>query len=230
MKKRGKFIVLEGIDGSGKDTQFQLLRKRFKKEGYSFLVADFPRYYDSRWGKLVGRYLAGEFGSINQVSPYLTALPYILDEYTWTRDTGAPWIEKGGLIISNRYFTSNVHQIAKLKTSAQKKYRDWLWSAGYKDLGILKPDLVIFVDTPPRVAEELINYKKKRVYLKKQKKDIAEKDWHHQESAYREYKRTVKMNRWWVEVPGVKDHRKDFSKTIHEDIWKIVSSKMLKQR
>ncbi len=230
MKKRGKFIVLEGIDGSGKDTQFQLLRKRFKKEGYSFLVADFPRYYDSRWGKLVGRYLAGEFGSINQVSPYLTTLPYILDEYTWTRDVGVPWIEKGGLIISNRYFTSNVHQIAKLKTSAQKKYRDWSWSAGYKDLGILKPDLVIFVDTAPSVAKELINYKKKRVYLKKQKKDIAEKDWNHQESAYREYKRTVKTNRWWVEVPGVKDHRKDFSKTIHEDIWKIVSSKMLKQR
>lgn len=230
MKKRGKFIVIEGIDGSGKDTQFQLLRKRFRKEGYSFLVADFPRYYDSRWGKLVGRYLAGEFGPINQVSPYFTALPYILDEYTWTRDTGTPWIEKGGLIISNRYFTSNVHQIAKLKTSAQKKYRDWLWSAGYKDLGILKPDLVIFVDTPPHVAEELINYKKKRAYLKKRKKDIAEKDWHHQESAYREYKRTVKMNRRWVEVPGVKDHRKDFSKTIHENIWKMIFSRVLSKK
>lgn len=146
MKKRGKFIVLEGIDGSGKDTQFRLLQKRFKKEGYRFLLADFPRYYDSRWGELVGHFLAGEFGSLKGVSPYLAALPYMLDEYTWTRDIGIPWIEKGGLIISNRYFTSNVHQIAKLKTSSQKKYRDWLWTAGYKDLGILKPDLVIFVD------------------------------------------------------------------------------------
>lgn len=230
MKKRGKFIVLEGIDGSGKDTQFRLLEEKLKKEGYRVLVADFPRYYDSKWGQLAGRFLTGEFGSLEQVSPYLAVLTYMLDEYTWTRDTGLPWIEKGGIILSNRYFTSNVHQIAKLKTSAQKKYRDWLWPAGYKDLGILKPDLVIFVDTPPRVAKELVNTKKKRAYLKTQKKDIQEKKWDHQVSAYREYKRTAKMNRWWVEVSGVKDHRKDFSATIHEDIWKIVTSKILNQK
>ena len=228
MKKRGKFIVLEGIDGSGKYTQFRQLKEKLKKEGYRVLVADFPRYYDSTWGRLVGRFLTGEFGSLKQVSPYLAVLTYMLDQYTWTRDTGLPWIEKGGIILSNRYFTSNVHQIAKLKTSAQKKYRDWLWPAGYKDLGILKPDLVIFVDTPPRVAKELVNFKKKRAYLKKQKKDIQEKDWNHQVDTYREYKRTVKANSWWVEVPGVKDHRKDFSKAIHENIWKIVSSKILK--
>jgi dTMP kinase len=227
MKKRGKFIVLEGIDGSSKNTQYFLLQKRLKKEGYKYLVADFPRYYDSRWGKLIGRYLTGEFGSLKQVSPYLAAPLYMLDQYTWSREIGTPWIEKGGLIISNRYFTSNVHQVAKLKTSSQKKYREWLWPAGYEDLGILKPDLVIFVDTPPEVAKELINYKKKRTYLKKQKKDIAEKDWNHQVSAYREYKRTVKANRWWVEVSGVKNSQKDYKKEIHENIWKIVSAKVL---
>jgi dTMP kinase len=227
MKKRGRFIVLEGIDGSGKNTQFRLLQKRLKKEGHSLLVADFPRYYDSKWGKLVGRFLAGEFGSLKSVNPYLAVLLYMLDEYTWTRETGTPWIEKGGLILSNRYFTSNVHQIAKLRTSAQKKYRDWLWPAGYKDLGILKPDLVIFVDTSPDVAKELVNFKEKRAYLKKQKKDIAEKNWNHQVAAYREYKRTVKANRWWVEVPGVKDSQKDYKKEIHENIWKIVSAKVL---
>ncbi len=228
MKKRGKFIVLEGIDGSSKNTQFFLLQKKLKKEGYKFIVADFPRYYASGWGKLVGRYLAGEFGSLKQVSPYLAAPLYMLDQYTWSREMGVPWIEKGGLILSNRYFTSNVHQIAKLKTSSQKKYREWLWPAGYKDLGILKPDLVIFVDTPPEVAKELINFKKKRAYLKNKKKDIAEKNWKHQVSAYREYKRTVKANRWWVEVPGVQDSRKDYKKEIHENIWKIISSRVQK--
>jgi thymidylate kinase len=151
----------------------------------------------------------------------------MLDQYTRSREIAIPWIEKGGLIISNRYFTSNVHQIAKLKTSAQKKYREWIWPAGYEDLRILKPNLVIFVDTPPGVAKELISFKKKRAYLKKQKKDIAEEDWNHQVLAYREYKRTAKENRWWVEVSGVMNSQKDYKKEIHENIWKIVSSKAL---
>jgi len=227
MKKIGKFIVLEGIDGSGKKTQLKLLEKRLRKLGYRILIADFPRYEGSVWGKLVGRFLTGEFGELKSVSPYLAVLPYMIDEYTWSRDIAKPWMEKGGLILSNRYFTSNVHQIAKQKTIARKKYRDWLWPMGYKELGILKPDLVILIDTPPAVAKKLVHTKKKRLYLKGKKRDIHEKNWHHQLSSYREYKYTTKSNNWWVKVPGVKDHREDFSKIIHEEIWKIVSSKIL---
>lgn len=227
MKKRGKFIVLEGIDGSTKTTQYKLLEKRLRKAGHRVLTVDFPRYYDSTWGELVGRFLTGEFGKIGDVNPYLAVLPYMLDQYTWSREIAISWIEKGGLILSNRYFTSNVHQIAKLKTSAQKKFRNWLWPMGYKKLGILRPDLVIFIDTPPEVAKRLMRSKRKRTYLKKQRKDIHEKDWNHQVSAYREYKRTVKRHKWWVEVPGVKSHKEDYSKIIHSSVWKVVSARLL---
>ncbi len=227
MKERGKFIVLEGIDGSGKTTQFKLLKQRLKNKRYKVLTPDFPRYYKSKWGKLVGRFLTGEFGKLEEVSPYLAVLPYMMDQYTWSRDIGAPWIEKCGWILSNRYFTSNVHQIAKLNTTSQKKYRDWLWPVGYRELGLLKPDLVIFVDTTPEVARKLNLRKGKRAYIKRKKRDIAESHWEHQNAAYREYKRTVRNYSWWVSVSGVKNAERDYSNKIHENIWQIVEEKLL---
>jgi len=222
MTERGKFIVFEGIDGSGKTSQFKLLKQKLKGEIYQLLTPNFPRYYESMWGKLVGRFLTGEFGKLDEVSPYLAVLPYMMDQYTWSRDIGIPWIEKGGLILSNRYFTSNVHQVAKLNTTSQKKYRDWLWPMGYKELGLLKPDIVIFVDTKPPVARKLNLKKGVRVYTKRKKRDIAETHWEHQKAAYREYKRMVRNYSWWISVPGVKDVRNDYRDIIQEDIWNIV--------
>lgn len=223
---QGKFIVIEGIDGSGKTKQFELLKQRLGKK-HELLTTDFPRYYESKWGELVGRFLAGEFGKLEEVNPYLSVLPYMMDQYTWSRDVGAPWVKKGGWILSNRYFTANVHQIAKLKTINQKKYRDWLWPMGYKELGLLKPDLVIFIDTPPEVARKLNLRKGKRAYIKRKKRDIAENHWEHQKAAYREYKRTVAQNREWVSVAGIQNAGLDYSGKIHEDIWQLVEKKLL---
>lgn len=230
MKKRGKFIVIEGIDASGKNTQFKLLLNKLKSLNFKLLTANFPRYYSSTWGKLVGRFLTGEFGELDEVSPYLATLSYMVDQYTWSRDIGIPWIEKGGWILSNRYFTSNVHQIAKLKTRAQKKFREWLWPAGYKDLGILRPDLVIFINTTPGVSKLLIKTKREKAYLKGKREDIAEKHWGHQLAAYREYKKAVKMYDWWVGVSGVKSAKLDYSKAIHQEVWQVLNRKLLKKK
>ncbi len=121
--KKGKFIVIEGIDSSGKGTQFGLLSKRIKKLGKEVLTADFPRYYSSEWGKMVGQFLIGKFGKFENVDPHLAVLPYMIDQYTWARDIGKPWLQKGGTIVLDRYFTSNVHQVAKYNTLKRKKYR-----------------------------------------------------------------------------------------------------------
>ena len=229
MKKRGKFIVIEGIDGSGKTKQFKLLEQRLRGIKNKLITTDFPRYYESKWGELVGRFLTGEFGKLEEVNPYLAVLPYMMDQYTWSRDVATPWIEKGGWILSNRYFTSNVHQIAKLNTATQKKYRDWLWPMGYKELGLLKPDLVIFVDTPPEVARKLNLRKGERAYIKRKKRDIAESHWEHQKAAYREYKRTVAVYHWWESVPGIKNAERDYSNKIHENIWQIIEKRLLRE-
>jgi dTMP kinase len=222
MVKKGKFIVIEGTDSSGKTTQFNLLRRKFEKNGISLLVADFPRYYESIWGEMVGEFLTGKYGDFDEVDPHIFVLPYMIDQYTWSRDVGKPWIEKGGVILSNRYFTSNVHQIAKFKTLARKKFRDWLWEAGYESLGLLKPDLVVFIDVPPKVAKKLIKKKSDRKYLRGRKKDLAERDWGHQEASYREYLLTVERNNNWKKVKCVSEGRLDLPIEIHNRVWKVV--------
>lgn len=219
---QGRFIVIEGTDGSGKTTQLKLLSERFNLLNKKVLFADFPRYYRSPWGKLVGDFLSGKFGKFQDIDPHLAVLTYMLDEYTWSREIGRPWVANGGIILSNRYFTSNVHQIAKLKTIARKKYRNWLWRMGYKELGILKPDMVIFLDVPPQIGRKLIEKKKSRFYLKGKKKDLAEKDISHQKSAYKEYLYTVLHNKDWIRTKCITNGVIDKPEVIHRRIWEIV--------
>ena len=224
--KKGKFIVIEGTDGSGKATQLKLLYKRLRKIISKILLVDFPRYYDSVWGEMVGEFLVGKYGKFEEVDPHLMVLPYMIDQYTWSRDTGKPWIEKGGIILADRYFTSNVHQIAKLKTRAKKQYRDWLWPAGYDDLRIMRPDLVVFLDVPPDISKKLNLQKTERLYLKGKRRDLAERSWRHQELAYIEYLRTVNDNTWWVNVRCTSRGNIDSIDTIHERVWNVVSKKL----
>ena len=103
--ERGKFIVIEGIDSSGKGTQFKLLGRKLKASGKKVLTLDFPRYYTSVWGKMVGEFLIGKFGKFDHIDPHFAVLPYMIDEYTWARDEGRPWLEEGGMILLDRYFT-----------------------------------------------------------------------------------------------------------------------------
>jgi dTMP kinase len=220
--KKGFFIVIEGVDGSGKAMQTKLLKEKFERSGYEILIGDFPRYYTSEWGKLVGRFLTGEFGKLDEVNPHLAVLPYMIDQYVWSRDFAIPWIKGGGIILSNRYFTSNVHQIAKLKGVARKKYRDWLWPMGYEELGILRPDLVLFLDVPPQISLKLNKTKPAREYLKGKKQDIAERRRDHQFAAYKSYLSEVRLNDWWIKVKCVSKGKLDSPEVIHQRVWKVV--------
>jgi len=222
MTKRGKFVVIEGVDGSGKSTQFELLKKKLIKSGYKVKTVDFPRYYSSIWGRMVGKFLKGEYGDFDGVNPYLVVLMYMLDQYTWSRDVGEEILRKGQIILSNRYFTSNVHQIAKLEGKEREEYRRWLWPAGYKHLRLLKPDLVLFLDVEPRIAVLMNKTKRDRKYLKGEKEDEAEKRFYHQKSAYREYLKTVKQFKYWTRVKCMTGRKIDTPKKIHARIWSIV--------
>lgn len=222
MKKKGKFIVIEGVDGCGKTSQFELLYKRLKRGGVSVVKADFPRYYKSHWGKMVGEFLTGKYGDFDSTNSYLVVLLYMLDQYTWSRDVGKKVLESGKWVLSNRYFTSNVHQIAKMRGREKAKYRKWLWPSGYKHLGIIEPDLVLLLDVKPEIAFELNKRKKNRKYLKGKSEDEAEKRFYHQRDAYKEYIRTVEDFKYWKKVKCVSNGKIDTPETIHQRIWKIV--------
>ena len=220
--KRGKFVVIEGVDGSGKTTQFELLKKRLESSGKKVVTADFPRYYDSLWGKMVGNFLKGDYGDFDVTSPYLVTLLYMTDQYTWGRDVGKKLLDSGKNILTNRYFTSNCHQIAKLKGAKAEKFRKWLWSAGYKHLGILEPDLVLFLDVKPKVSFEMNKTKKSRKYLNGKSEDEAEKRFYHQEAAYKEYLKTAKQFKYWRVVKCMKGKNIDTPENIHERVWKTL--------
>jgi dTMP kinase len=196
---KGKFIVIEGIDGAGKGTQTELLVERLKKENREVVVDDYPHYETSFWGKHVGRMLSKEFGNPMEISSYLTVLPYILDEADGSKKIIEPALEKGKMVISNRYFTSNVHQIAKRPENERETYADWLWEAGYNQMGIKKPDLVLVLLVDPPICRENILKKIERNYTRGQAMDAAEEDFNHQMESAKEYKKMAnKEPNLWV--------------------------------
>jgi dTMP kinase len=197
--KKGKFIVIEGTDGSGKKTQLDLLRENLKKCGQAFEVLDFPQYYSNFWGAMVGRFLNGEFGDLDDVSPYLVSPFYMLDQASRGDDI-KNWKKEGKYILSNRYITSSMgHQTAKFPKEEQEEYLRWLLEAGYKWLKVAREDLVIVLYVPPEISAKLVNGKdaKGRKKYLKNKKDIAEKNLEHQEKAAEVYVNLCKRFKHW---------------------------------
>ena len=170
----GKLIVIEGLDGSGKGTQAQLLFDRLVKEGRKVKKINFP-VYSSDSSALVRMYLAGQFGSRpGDVNAYAASSFYAVDRFAsfkadWGKDYSDDYI-----IIADRYTTSNgVHQCSKLPEDEWNSFMDWLYDFEYKKMGIPSPDTVIYLDMSPRVSQKLLT---SRYSGDESKKDIHEKD------------------------------------------------------
>jgi dTMP kinase len=228
MNKRGKFIVIEGIDGSGKGTQTELLVERLKKENKEVVIDDYPHYETSFWGKHAGRMLTGEFGPLFGISPYMAVLPYILDEADGSKKIIGPALEAGKTVVSNRYFTSNVHQIAKKEESEREIYANWLWEAGYNQTGIIKPDLVLVLLVDPLICRENILKKAERNYVKGQVMDQAEENFNHQMETAKEYKKMAqKEPEMWVLIDCCRERKLMSREEINEVIWKELKKRNL---
>lgn len=143
----GKLIVLEGIDGSGKSTQFSLLIKALEKDGTDFRHVVFPRYEESS-SALIRSYLAGDFGkNPGDVSPYAASTFFFVDRYASYKSDWGAYYEAGGTVICDRYTTSNaIHQTAKLPKSEQEAFLRWLYDFEFGLMGLPRPDLVLYMD------------------------------------------------------------------------------------
>ena len=170
----GKLIVLEGTDGSGKSTQFGLLKQRMEREGTAFRTIVFPQYQEPS-SALIRMYLGGEFGQDpNDVNAYAASTFYAVDRYASYRKAWGEYYQKGGLILSDRYTSSNaVHQASKLRGPMRPDFYRWLYDLEYVRFGLPVPDLVLYLDMPTELTEALL---RNREQSTKTHADIHEKD------------------------------------------------------
>ena len=150
-----KVFVIEGVDGAGKSTQIRLLKDFFSEKGYNCEYLHFPRTETPYFGELIARFLRGEFGSLNDVDPYLVAMLYAgdrKDASTVIRN----WLMEGKVVLLDRYTYSNIaYQCAKLpEVSSQDKLMNWIFSLEFNHFAIPQPDLNIFLDVPFAFTEK----------------------------------------------------------------------------
>ena len=170
----GKLIVIEGLDGSGKTTQYELLAKRLQEAGKDFQKVSFPDY-ESDSSALVKMYLAGQFGDKpGDVNCYAASLFYAVDRFASYKSSWGAYYEAGGNILAARYATSNaVHQLPKLPEEEWDSFLEWLTDTEYGKMGIPAPDLCIMLDVPAEVSAKMMT---ERYLGDEGKKDIHEKD------------------------------------------------------
>lgn len=157
---KGRLIVFEGTDGSGKSTQFRLLCERMEAEGLPFQRLIFPQYSEPS-SALIRMYLGGEFGSHpSDVNPYAASTFYAVDRYASWKKVWGGYYQGGGLVLSDRYTTSNaVHQASKLPEGERQAFLDWLFDLEYGRMGLPAPDLVLYLDLPTEVSEKMLRHR-----------------------------------------------------------------------
>lgn len=173
----GKLIVIEGTDSSGKETQTKRLFEKLEEKGLKVKKISFPNY-DSPACEPVKMYLAGAFGEdAMKVNPYPVSTMYAIDRYASFKTDWEKFYNEDGIIVTDRYVTSNmVHQASKIRDlDEKKKYLNWLEDLEYEKMGIPRPDLVIFLNMPTDMAIRLMGERKNKI-TGEEKKDIHERD------------------------------------------------------
>ena len=217
----GKLIVIEGTDGSGKSTQFKLLTSRLEAENRAFQKLVFPQYSEPS-SALIRMYLGGEFGNKpSDVNAYAASAFYAVDRYASYKKVWGQWYEEGGLIVSDRYTTSNaVHQASKEPVEKQPAFLQWLYDFEYSKLGLPAPDLVIYLDVPTDFTEAMM---RRREADTNTTADIHEQDLGYLATCRRTGKAAAEYYGWTV-IQCVRDGKMRSIEDIHEEIYSHIAA------
>ena len=212
----GKLIVIEGTDGSGKSTQFALLTQRLEQENTPFRRLVFPRYAEES-SALIRMYLGGAFGSNpSDVNAYAASAFYAVDRYASYKQDWGKWYEDGGLVLSDRYTTSNaVHQASKETGAQQTEFLKWLYEFEYDKMGLPRPDLVLYLDMPTEQTEQLM---RRREADTNTQADIHEKDLDYLATCRRTGKAAAEHYGWTV-IRCVENGQMRSIEDIHREIY-----------
>ena len=217
-------IVIEGIDGSGKGTQSQLLMDRLAEAGYDVHLFSFPRYME-KFGKLVGRYLNGDFGELDRVHPQLASLLYSLDRFDVKNELEAQLAIRD-VVICDRYVPSNIaHQCARLSDSEEaEELNKFLVDLEYVTFGLPVPNNVIQLDLPVQMAQKLIAKKAGRDYTDKDA-DLHESDANYLGEVRKWYSRASLKGQHavcWNQIRVDRNGHIRSVEDVHQDIWTLV--------
>lgn len=217
---KGKFIVFDGNDGSGKQTQAKLLIERLEKEGHKIRIIDFPRYYNNFFGKFIGECLTGKYGDFIGVDPHIISVIYAADRFESSKEI-KEWLDKGYIVLADRYVSANqIHQGGKIKdVMKRRQFLEWLDQMEYGAFQLPKPDLVVYLDVPVEVSLENLKGK--------QEKYAVEKDQHEADPDFLKNSRecglwlTEQSNSWSAVAcaPGAKMRSIE---DIHEEVYQTV--------
>ena len=217
----GRLIVFEGTDGSGKSTQFARLCQRVSEKGLEFRKLTFPQYAEPS-SALIRMYLGGEFGDKpGDVNPYAASAFYAVDRYASLKKVWGEYYENGGLILTDRYTTSNaVHQGAKCAPGERGDYLRWLDDFEHDKLGLPRPDMVIYLDVPTEASVQMLRAREAQTN--------TTADIHEQDTAYlatcRECAGQAADILGWQRIRCLDENGRLRSiEDIHEEIWALVS-------
>ncbi|WP_196593003.1 dTMP kinase [Pectinatus sottacetonis] len=217
---RGKLIIIEAGDGSGKATQTNKLYTHLQEEHKNVYKVSYPDY-ESESSALVKMYLRGAFGkSANSVNAYAASTFFAVDRYASYRLKWEKNYKEGGIILADRYTTSNmVHQAVKIKEKqARDVFLDWLWDLEFVKMGMPKPDLVIFLDMPPEISDKLLADRG----TSSGENDIHELDRNYLHHCHDVYKKMADKYDWKT-IPCSENSRIRSIDDIHSDIYDLVT-------
>lgn len=229
MVKKGKLIVIDGTDGSGKATQTSLLVKRLKQDGQKVKVIDFPDYYSNFFGKFIGHCLSEQYYNFVKVHPKIASVLYAADRFE-SKNKIEKWLAEGNIVIANRYASANqIHQGGKIvNTKKRQNFLQWLAQMEYEVFKIPKPDTVFYLSVPLDIVLKLIkerNGNSQRNYLgkkKKQKEDVHEKDIQFLENSCKSALWLSKTQKGWIKIECVKDGKLETRENIHQKIYEKI--------
>ena len=194
MTTHGLLIAIEGIDGSGKQTQARLLELSLKAEGIPVYSTGFPQY-DSWFGNMVGKFLNGDFGPLESVDPRFTALLYAGDRYEAKPRIEAE-LNEGKVVLVDRYVSSNLaHQVARAKPEKRAEFLRWIEHLEYTIYGLPRENLILYMRIPPSQAQQLVARKSGRAYTSA-KHDLQEQNLRHLEDAAEMYDMLSRSRPW----------------------------------
>jgi len=238
MPARGKFIAIEGIDGSGKHTQIQMLAHSLAAQGIECVRVSFPQY-DGFFGKMAAQFLNGQFGPLDAVDPHFSALLYAGDRLE-SKAQMEEALGAGRIVLADRYIGSNLaHQGARVPQGKRPIFLKWLKQLEYEIYQLPKEDLVVYLRVPARQAQRLVSTKSVRSYTKR-RRDLQEANLAHLVAAAKVYDDLARQPNWLrIDCVNEPESGKSFGgsearrarlrtpEAIHEEVLAAVQTRIL---